>query len=144
MQSVKSIVEHHLRTMGRLSEIKLGEQPGEKEGDVTARMESDCRVLVGELRGNRSTINQWILGIYIAFSCLAVLWLFFLAAAFVDDALIKGGVFAALVAVIERLRQLWIQKTLIDAVLAIVEGLPPSEGIKAVESFYWNTFRGKP
>jgi hypothetical protein len=143
MRSVRSTIEHLLASTGRLSPIKLGEQRAEEEQGLAEQVERGTRVLVGNLRSNRSTISHWILVIYVVLSLLAVGWLVFLSSTRDDDVLVRAGVIASLVGVIEGLRRMWIQKTLIDALLAIVEGLPPPEGIKAVESFYWNTFRGK-
>lgn len=143
MTSIKEIVAVHLRAMGRLATVQLGEQPAIRDESLEEKTTAACNKMQRGLRARRSRASRWLFAICVVLAVGAAIWMFLLSATCANDAWIKGGVLVALVALIEGLRRLWVQKVVLDAFLSLLDGLPPREAARALESLYFGVFQRK-
>ena len=136
MERLKTVLANCLSQMGRLEDIKLG---GTQHQPVSATAEDTARLLHslnGEMR-----FNHKILILHIISLCLLYAVGIFLVFYFIDSpkamGTIFGGSFLGIMVIVRRFYHIWREKTFIDLFLVLIEGLPPAEALKAVESIYW-------
>ncbi len=140
MKNLEFVLSDFLKQLGRIEDIKLGD----KKSEPYQPSEADTKRLTEKLN-DQSVFNRRILVIYLISICILYAIGIFMVFYFLDSpnkmGVVFGGSFLGLIVVNDRLYRTWREKTLIDVVLTLVKGLPPAEGVKAIESIYWARIR---
>jgi len=134
-----------LASEGRLELVKLGAKPSsapsasaaevaalseslQQTGDFQRRVQRLCIALLGLVLGLQTTLM-----IYDGAASSARTWL-------------AVGIGMALIAILTRLRQSWIDRTLLELILSEAGDRPPDEVMRLAETIYWKlrSSNGKP
>ena len=136
MKKLETILSTFLNDIGRIEDIKLGG----KVNQLKHLSDDDTARLTGQLSG-QSKFNRTILVIYIISLCVLYAIGIFMVFYFLDSpekiGIVFGGSFLGLLAIGDRLYKIWREKTVTDVLLTLIQGLPPIEAVKAIESIYW-------
>jgi len=136
MESVKQIFKDFLENAGKLELIKLGSEEtsrAPKAGKIENVKFTD------RLKTKRTANNSIII---LAVTMLFIVFLLgvFFAFYYRDKMNVMGGAFAVLLllltGIIRQLRSLWLEKTLMDVSIALMDDLPPEEGLKFIQVVY--------
>jgi len=140
VKNLELVLSDFLKEIGRYEDIKLGDMIP----DTYQATDADTVRLAGRLN-ERSLFNRTILVIYVVFLCVLFAIGIFIVFYFLKSPekmnMVFGGTFLGLIVVNDRLFRIWREKTIIDVILTLIQGLPPMEAVKAIESIYWGRIR---
>ena len=138
MKNLKSIFEKYLERTDRLKDLKLGES----DSRVIA---SEDNKFLAQLLEKQSIFNKNIIIVYIVMLCLLFSIGVYLVFRFIDSpntmGIIFGGTFLSLLAIVDRLRKIWKEKSIMDMILILIDGLPKEQIAAVIETLYWNDIR---
>ena len=90
-------------------------------------------------------INKNIMIVYIAMLCIVFGIDVYLIFRFLNSpnamGIIFGGTFLSLLTVIDRLRRIWKEKSIMEMILVLLDGLPKEQIATVIETLYWNGIR---
>jgi len=139
-KSLKNAFKAYLRRIGFSDFIPLGDDDEQKRS-VT---KEDSRFLLDKLVGFQK-VNDIIIIVFIIMLCASFgIGLFFVFHFLDNSTLISaifGGNFLVILAIIMKLRQLWMEKFIIDYVLHVLKDMQPKEAAKFIVDIY-STFFG--
>jgi hypothetical protein len=139
MKRLQSVFEGYLQKIGRLAPEDLGNEPQ----SVT---ENDKKNIVEQLSKefafNQKIIVVYIVMLFLLFGVGIFIVLYYLNSPKAIGA-VWGGTFLSLLGIVERLRRLWREKSIMDVTLSVIQDLPPEETVKMIELFYWSFIRQK-
>ena len=138
MKQVQSIYKKYLKRIGRIQEISLGAY----EPQTITREDNQffTKLLEKQLNFNRNVIIVYISMLCVLFG-IGVLLIFYHLNSPEKIGLIFGGTFLSLLTIIEKLRRLWRDKSIMDITLNIAQGLPPEQTAQVIEALYFNSVR---
>jgi len=146
MKRLQSTFQQYLKHIGRLEPVQLGHQE-RKFRPVT---EEDNQLFIRLLQDELGAIQG-----YMKYHIAALLFMLILIAstgvwlgyktfnAPTLAALLLLVSIALLLFVLERLRRIFEEKSVISATLSIIQDLPPNQNIQVVEVLYWSFLRKK-
>lgn len=141
MKKITAIVEHFLKETRQLDFIQLGGE--ETEIEVTTKQINTFKeTLSKSKRFNKNIILFAIILLGITF-LIGIFFVFYHRDNPRTIGLLFGGTFLSLLVIITQLRKLWLNKSLMDLSLSVIQDLPPKEAAKFVETIYWNTLNTK-
>lgn len=139
MKQLMPAIEDYLRHMGRLGPVKLGET---NERSAT---EKDTNSLI-EALNRQVKSNSYIILIAVIVLCILFGVAVFIASYYRNEPKTIGlvcGAFLSQLGVVKWLRQLWIEKNIMDVSLSVLHKLPPEKAAEFISRLYWN-FLKKP
>lgn len=132
----KSVFEQYLAKIGKLEPIQLGD---DKEIQVTKEDNDFLKThLLGQIKSNNTII-------WLAIGMLVVIFLldiYLILYSLKEPEVIKvvfNGTFtvSSLFLIINWLRKLWAEKSLMDISLCVAQDMPPEQAAKYIASIYW-------
>ena len=134
----------YLAHVGRLHVIGLGD--AEEHAGARGVTDKDNELLEKQINSAADATN-WMVGIVV--SMLAVVFVVgvFLVIRAVGSAgavaTLSAGLLLTLLAIVERLRRLWVEKAMLDIAWAGVREWPPEKVLSLVELIYWHSLSPK-
>jgi len=139
MNKITALVEDFLKDTKQLDLKKLG---GE-EGEITQeQISSFTESLKKSERFNKNIILLAIVLLCIIFG-IGVFFIFYFRNEPKTIGILFGGTFLSLIPIITQLRKLWLNKSLMDLSINVIQNLPPKEAAKFMETLYWNMLNTK-
>jgi len=138
VKRLRLVFEKYLSQIGRLEPIKLGsggKRPIKKEDS-----EFFMRILLQELRFNKNLIILYVSLLFALFG-ISIFFVFYHFTSHETGGIIFSGYFLSILIIVDRLRRLWHEKSVMDMVLIVVKELPPQEIVRVIETLYWNSIR---
>jgi hypothetical protein len=133
----RTIFHAYLKQVGQLQPVKLGEKAA--LGHPT---EEDNRALeeriVSASRSTRSMIGV-MTGMLIVVFALGIFLILSAAGSIGAVASLSAGTLWILLVIVERLRRLWIERSVLDLAWASVREWPPENVLALVEILYWHS-----
>lgn len=136
MKRAKYVFEEYLKKIEQLEPVQLGD---EKEKQVT-KDDNDFlkKHLVNQIKFNNKIIMLAIIMLFIIF----ILNIFLILYSLKEPEVIKvafNGAFtvSSLFLIINWLRKLWAEKSLMDVSLGIAQDMQPEQAAKYIGSLYW-------
>lgn len=130
MKGLQVSFEAYLKSLGRIGEIPLGED------NPTAR---NSEFLLSELK-ERSSSNRILAGIAVVMLIILFLIGVYLIFSYRDSprimAIVFGGIFASLLAVVGKLRQIWLEKFIIDHASLVLQSFSPEQAAEFILQLY--------
>jgi len=142
MKRLRSAYEQYLTRIERLNKIQLGTDANKKKSRPITEEDNQyfIKLLDKQLKFNLNIVIIYITMLCVLFGIGVFLVFYYLNSPRVIG-LIFGGTFFSLLTVIEKLRRLWHEKSIIDISLTVIQELPPKETAKVIEILYWNSIR---
>lgn len=138
MKQLKKVVEEYLERIGRLQEVQLG--LGGKQS-----VKKEDNILLSQLLSKQVKSNEYILILAILLLCVTYLIASFFLLSHRDDAsttkIVSGSAFLLILEIVRRLRQLWIEKNVLDISLIMLRQLPPDQAANFINVLYWTFIR---
>ncbi|MBK8703375.1 MAG: hypothetical protein IPN33_06955 [Saprospiraceae bacterium] len=136
MSKISTIFHSYLSDNSLLDLEKLGSE--DKKVEVS-RNTSDT------LKNNilrESKFNNNIVVVAIVLLCIIFGLGIFFAIYYRDSpttiGVIFGGTFLSLLAIVSRLRKIWLEKSLMDVSLSVIEDMSPQDAAKFIQTIYYN------
>lgn len=132
----KSVFEEYLKKIGQLEPVQLGD---EKEFQATKEDNEFLKAhLVHQIKSNNNIIWLAILMLVLIFILDIYLILYSLKEPEVIKVAFNGAfTISSLFLIINWLRKLWAEKSLMDVSLIIAQDMPPNQAAKYIGSVYW-------
>lgn len=136
---IEKSFEQYLSAIGRLKEESLG---GEEEASPITVTNSKMmeKLLISQSKFNNNMLMVAIIGLCVIF-IIDIFFIFYYKDNATALSVILGVTGLSLVGVIKWLRKLWLEKSVLDVSLAVVENLPPTEAAKFIETTYWSIIK---
>jgi hypothetical protein len=135
--NAKETFQRFLKRIGQLEDVRLGGRP------ATARVtEEDNQYLKGCIQSARDS-TKWMLGVMIGMLivvfCIGVFFVIQAVSSIGALVAISAGMLVTLLAIIERLRRLWVEQAILNLTWASVREWPPENVLALVELLYWHS-----
>jgi hypothetical protein len=142
MKRLRSAVERYLTDLGRLSPIPLGPSSEDTRGRAATR--EDSRAMAASLamcsRFNRNLVIVY-LTLHCVVLCVGALLVFYVRNSPLQLCMTGVGTLGCLLALLDRLHRLWVQKCFIDLAGAVLLNLAPNDAARFIETLYWTQLR---
>lgn len=136
MNKLKSIYQSFLEDNSLLELEKLGSDEKKVAPSKNASLNLKSNIL------KQSKFNNNIVIVSIVLLCIIFGLGIFFAIYYRDNpttiGVIFGGTFLSLLAIVSRLRRIWLEKSLMDVSLSVLEDLPPQDAAKFIQTIYYN------
>ena len=141
MKKLKSIYQAFLEDTNLLELEKLGSDERNVEIHKSASLNLKSNIL------KQSKLNNNILIVSIVLLCIIFGLGIFFAVYYRDNpttiGVIFGGTFLSLLAIVSRLRRIWLENILMDVSINVIEDLPPQDAAKFIQTIYYNMLRNE-
>lgn len=141
---LRPVFEGYLNGVGALAPVTLGDR---KKGsvDLPAAATAKDNELFARSLERRAASGRYIMLISIVLLCLLSGVVLLSALRYRDDPKALGalvaGAFLSQLGIVARLRQLWLDKTVIDISIPVLEELPAKEAADFICLLYWNLIK---
>ena len=134
MKKTRALFEEYLRRINCLAPVGLGSNA--KASISQEDNDRFVRRLEGELRFDRHLVLLYVSMLCLVFILAIVLFFYYLDSV-EKVATAFGGSFLGIVLIVEKLRRLWWQRSVLNITLLLVKDLPPQESVRVVQTLYW-------
>ena len=138
MKRLRSAFEQYLSEIGRLKPVQLG--PKEKRQITQEHSDFLMKFLDRQLSFNKNLVILYVVLLIIVFAISVFLVFYFLNSPKIIG-MVFGGSCLGILAILDRLRRRWREKSVMDLAFIVVRELPPKETVKVIETLYWNSIR---
>jgi hypothetical protein len=145
-KNLNLLLEEYLKTIGALEEVKLGTPP-QAQFQVNYQYNQEFSQKLKKRGKNTQKNTEKIIWLAVISLCILFATSVFFAFYLRDNSqivtIIFGGAFLGNIRIIEKLRQLWLEKDMIDVLGDAMEQLSPEEGAKLAIITYWKLLHRK-
>jgi hypothetical protein len=138
------VIEEYLKSVGALAPVTLGDRKKDSV-DLPAAATAKDNELFARALERRAASGRYIIVITVVLLCLLSGVVLVSALRYRDDPKVLGalvaGAFLSQLGIVARLRQLWLDKTVIDISIPVLEELPANEAADFICLLYWNLVR---
>lgn len=141
MNDVKSIFQKYLKDTQLLQLEQLGsEQKAVKVTEKEGNLLKDN--LTAQMKFNNNIVVISIVLLCIIF-LTGIFFVFYYRNSPSTIGVVFGGTFLSLLAIVTRLRKIWLEKSLMDVSLSVINDLPPEDAAKFIQTIYYNMLEDK-
>lgn len=140
-----TMFESYLNKLGDLKPVQLGKHgkiPPISEDVLEKSGASFKELLLSQIKFNNGIILTAVIGLVIIF-IIDIYFIFYYRDDLKALAFLFGGTFLSLIGVIRWLRKLWMDKTVMDVTLGVIQDLPPEVAMQHIQVTYWRIIRGE-
>lgn len=140
MKHIKKIFEDYLNRIGELKPVQLGDD------DKRIVTEKDSAFLETQINGQRN-FNNTIIIVAMVVLCVIFLVGVALVIKYIDHIekinIVFGGTFLSLLSIVYWLRKLWLEKSVLDISMGIIQNMPPEKAADYISTLYWRMINKK-
>ena len=136
MNKIKNIYHSYLNDSKLLNLEKLGSEDNKIE---VSKNNNDAlkNNILKQIKFNNNIVVISILLLCIIFG-LGIFFAIYYRDSPTTIGVIFGGTFLSLLVIVSRLRKIWLEKSLMDVSLSIIEGLSPQDASKFIQTIYFS------
>jgi hypothetical protein len=140
MKRLQSVYDDYLKRIERLAEVQLGAPKARAVAEADSRFFRE--LLDRRVKSSQRLVMLCIILLFVLFGAGVAVMLYYLNSPS-GVGISLGVTFFSLLSVVEKLRRIWHEKTLMEVTLTVLREMPPPEAAKFIETLYWSAIRKK-